>query len=41
MTSRGATVIEGAAFIDQERSSFDRIAGDVARTVVTAILEAF
>jgi hypothetical protein len=31
----------GAAFIDQERSSFDRIASDVARTVVTAILEAF
>jgi Lipopolysaccharide-assembly len=41
LTTRGATVIEGAAFIDQERSSFDRIAGDVARTVVTAILEAF
>jgi hypothetical protein len=41
MTTRGATVIEGAAFIDQERGSFDRIAGDVARTVVTAILEAF
>ena len=41
MTSRGATVLEGAAFIDQERSSFDRIAGDVARSVVTAILEAF
>jgi hypothetical protein len=41
MTTKGATVLEGAAFIDQERSSFDRIAGDVARTVVTAILEAF
>ena len=26
---------------DQERSSFDRIANDVARTVVTAIVEAF
>jgi hypothetical protein len=33
--------VDGSAFIDQERSSFDRIAGDVARTVVTAILEAF
>ena len=41
LTTRGATRLEGAAFIDQERSSFDRIAGDVARTVVTAILEAF
>jgi hypothetical protein len=41
MNTRGATVLEGAAFIDQERSSFDRIATDVARTVVTAILEAF
>jgi len=41
MSTRGATVLEGAAFIDQERSSFDRIASDVARTVVTAILEAF
>lgn len=41
LTTRGATVLEGAAFVDQERSSFDRIATDVARTVVTAILEAF
>ena len=29
------------SFLDQERSSIDRIATDVARTVVTAILEAF
>jgi hypothetical protein len=42
LTTRSANnVIEGGAFLDQERSSFDRIAGDVARTVVTAILEAF
>jgi hypothetical protein len=41
LTTRGTTAIEGASFLDQERSSFDRIAGDVARTVVTAILEAF
>ena len=33
--------IEGATFVDQQRSSFDRIATDVARTVVTAIVEAF
>ncbi len=41
LATRGTTAIEGASFLDQERSSFDRIAGDVARTVVTAILEAF
>jgi hypothetical protein len=40
-TRSGSTVIEAGAFLDQERSSFDRIATDVARTVVTAILEAF
>lgn len=36
-----AQAVEGATFLDQERSSMDRIATDVARTVVTAILEAF
>jgi hypothetical protein len=41
LTSRGVTSFQGTDFIDQERSSFDRIASDVARTVVTAILEAF
>ena len=41
LAARGTTALEGASFLDQERSSFDRIAGDVARTVVTAILEAF
>jgi outer membrane lipopolysaccharide assembly protein LptE/RlpB len=41
LTSRGTIVLQGTDFIDQERSSFDRIATDVARTVVTAILEAF
>lgn len=40
LSTRGATDF-GANFLDQERSSFDRIATDVARTVVTAILEAF
>jgi curli biogenesis system outer membrane secretion channel CsgG len=33
--------IEGGAFLDQERNAFDRISDDVARAVVTAILEAF
>jgi len=41
LATRGNTAIEGAAFLDQERSAFDRIATDIARTVVTAILEAF
>ncbi len=35
------TAIEGATCLDQERTSFDRISTDLARTVVTAILEAF
>jgi len=33
--------INAATFVDQQLSSFDRIANDVARTVVSAILEAF
>ncbi len=41
LATRGNTAIEGDSFLDQERSSFDRIATDIARTVVTAILEAF
>jgi hypothetical protein len=41
LTTRGNTALEGAAFLDQERAAFDRIATDIARTVVTAILEAF
>jgi hypothetical protein len=36
-----AVAIGGGAFLDQERNAFDRIADDVARAVVTAILEAF
>jgi hypothetical protein len=41
LATRSNTAIEGSAFLDQERNAFDRIATDVARTVVTAILEAF
>ena len=41
LATRGSTALDGAAFLDQERSSVDRIASDVARSVVTAILEAF
>ena len=41
LQTRTAENIRGESFLDQERSSMDRIATDVARTVVTAILEAF
>jgi hypothetical protein len=41
LTTRSNTALEGATFLSQERNSFDRIADDVARTVVTAIVEAF
>jgi len=33
--------IAGATFVDQQPGAFDRISSDVARTVVTAIVEAF
>jgi hypothetical protein len=41
LTSRSNVALEGSGFLDQERNAFDRIATDVARSVVTAILEAF
>lgn len=41
LATRGNIALEGASFLDQERAAFDRIATDIARTVVTAILEAF
>ena len=41
LSTRSSTALEGATFLTQERSAFDRIADDVARTVVTAIVEAF
>ena len=41
LATRSNTAIVGEAFLDQERTSFDRIAGDIARSVVTAIVEAF
>lgn len=41
LATRGTTVVDAGAFVDQERSAVDRIATDVARSVVTAILEAF
>ena len=39
-TTAGATG-DLSNFADQQRSAFDRISNDVARTVVTAIVEAF
>jgi hypothetical protein len=41
LNTRSNQALEGAAFLTQERASFDRISNDIARTVVTAILEAF
>jgi len=41
LATRGNVALQGEAFLDQERAAFDRIATDIARTVVTAILEAF
>jgi hypothetical protein len=41
LQTRSNVAIEGATFVSQERSSLDRIAADAARTVTTAILEAF
>jgi outer membrane lipopolysaccharide assembly protein LptE/RlpB len=41
LSTRSNVAIDGGAFLDQERNAFDRIATDVARSVATAILEAF
>ncbi len=41
LSTKGSSAIDGASFLDQEGSAFDRIATDLARTVVTAIVEAF
>ncbi len=40
-TSLGGGAIDGAAFLDQERAAVDRLSTDFARSVVSAILEAF
>lgn len=41
LSARGPNAVDGASFLDQESSTFDRVANDLARTVVTAIVEAF
>ena len=37
----GSVALEGATFLDTQAPAFDRISTDIARTLVTAILEAF
>ena len=41
LTATAGNAVQPSSFVDQQRSSFDRMATDVARTVVTAIAEAF
>ena len=41
LTTSSNVALEGETFLSQERTSFDRISTDLARTVVTAIVEAF
>ena len=41
LASRTSIGLQGAAFIDQERAVMDRLSTDFARSVVSAILEAF
>jgi hypothetical protein len=41
LASSGSLVLGAAAFIDQERAAVDRLSTDCARSVVSAILEAF
>jgi len=41
LTTRSDVALKGETFLSQERTSFDRISTDLARTVVTAIVEAF
>lgn len=41
LQTRSNVALDGASFADLERTSLERISTDVARTVVTAILEAF
>ena len=41
LASRTSTGIDSAAFLDQERAAVDRLSTDFAKSVVSAILEAF
>jgi hypothetical protein len=41
LTSRTSAGLEATAFLEQERAAIDRLSTDFARSVVSAILEAF
>ncbi len=41
LSSRTSVGLDAAAFLDQERAAIDRLSTDFARSVVSAILEAF
>lgn len=41
LASRASAGLDAASFLDQERSAIDRLSTDLARSVVSAILEAF
>jgi hypothetical protein len=41
LRTRGNAQVEGAVLLEQEGPAFDRLARDLARSVVSAILEAF
>lgn len=41
LASRASLTLDAAAFLDQERAAIDRLSTDFARSVVSAILEAF
>jgi hypothetical protein len=41
LASRTSVDLDAASFLDQERSAIDRLSTDFARSVVSAILEAF
>lgn len=41
LRSRNSNLLEGAVLLEQEGPAFDRMATDLARSVVSAILEAF
>jgi hypothetical protein len=41
LANRASVTLDAAAFLDQERAAVDRLSTDFARSVVSAILEAF
>ena len=41
LSSRTSTGLDATAFLEQERAAIDRLSSDFAKTVVSAILEAF